>query len=131
MGVISLIALIKTRAHNRGLAKEEQKQAVAQLVEQLKEAAIPVLPYPMDKEEKQDKEIQEGLNRIQKLLEEQKHHQQHLEVKELVQKGMEHNSKVLKAKKPLQTEVWVAETKETKPKKTRKPRQKKVKGKQI
>jgi hypothetical protein len=30
MGVISLIALIKTRAHNRGLAKEEQKQAVAQ-----------------------------------------------------------------------------------------------------
>ena len=107
LGVMSLIALTKTRAHNRGLAKEEQKQAVAKLVDQLKKAAIPVLPYPLEKEAEEK-------------------HQQHLEVKELVQKAMAHNSKVLKAKKQPQTEVWVAETKETKPKKTRKPRQKKT-----
>lgn len=76
------------------------------------ESRIPVLPYPLEKEAEEK-------------------HQQHLEVKEMVQKAMEHHSKVLKAKKQPQTEVWVAETKETKPKKTRKPRQKKTKGKQI
>ena len=55
LGVTSLVALIKTRAHNRGLAKQAQKQAAAQLVEQLKKAAVPVLPYPLEKEvEKQD-----------------------------------------------------------------------------
>ena len=55
LGVTSLVALMKTRAHNRGLAKQAQKKAAAQLVEQLKKAAIPVLPYPLKEEaEKQD-----------------------------------------------------------------------------
>ena len=71
---------------------------------------------------RRDKKVAEQHKKHHQTQEDQEHHQKHLEVKELVQKAMEHNSRVLKAKNQPQTEVWVTETKEVKPKARRKPR---------
>ena len=47
MGAASLVSLIKTRKPKVEERKKEVEQAVAELVETLKEAAVPVLPYPL------------------------------------------------------------------------------------
>ena len=51
VGVASLISLIKTRKLKVVERKKEQEQAVAKLVETLKEAGVPVLPHPLKEEE--------------------------------------------------------------------------------
>ena len=48
---MSLISLIKVRKPKVEEHKKEVEQAVAKLVETLKEAAIPVLPHPLKEEE--------------------------------------------------------------------------------
>ena len=47
VGVASLISLIQTRPARVAERKKDQEQAVAKLVETLKEAGVPVLPHPL------------------------------------------------------------------------------------
>ena len=105
VGVASLISLIKTHKPKVEEHKKEQEQAVAKLVQTLKEAGVPVLPHPL-------KEV------------EVKEQPQVVEVKvEAVAPKVE--------EAPVVLQETVAVEKPIRTKKARKPRPKKQKAKQI
>ena len=106
LGVVSLINLIKVHKPKVEEHKKEVEQAVAKLVETLKEAAVPVLPHP----------LKEAVVEKQPVVE--------VKVEESVVTPVVEEALVV-----LQETVTVGKPVRTK--KARKPRQKKQKAKQI
>jgi len=111
VGVASLISLIQTRKPKVAERKKEQEQAVAKLVETLKEAAIPVLPHPLKEEE-----VKEQPQVVEVKVEEPVV----IPVVEAVVEPL-----------PVVLQETVTVEKPVRIKKARKPRQKKQKAKQI
>jgi hypothetical protein len=111
VGMASLISLIQTRKPKVVERKKEQEQAVAKLVETLKEAGVPVLPHPLKEEEvKEQPQVVE------------------VKVEEPVVIPV---VEAVVVETPVVLQETVTVDKPVRTKKARKPRQKKQKAKQI
>ena len=115
MGVVSLLSLIKVRKPKVAERKKEQEQAVAKLVETLKEAGVPVLPHPL-----KGVPVEEQPQVVEVKVEEP-----------VVTPVVEAPVEVVAVEIPVVLQETVAVEKPVRIKKARKPRQKKQKAKQI